>query len=84
MKKITSKLSPALVRKRPPVEVYREQLEKSLEKLTFEEVSLAAADFNLTTKLNQAAGFQYGKIESELGFVYQIFEFIIFFKLSDF
>ena len=41
--------------------------DKSLQKLAFEEVSISANDFNLTTKLNQAAGFQYGKIESELG-----------------
>ena len=39
----------------------------SLQKLTYDEVAIAANDFNLTTKLNQAAGFQYGKIESELG-----------------
>ena len=45
----------------------REEFEKNLEKLVFEEISLAAQDFNLTTKLNQAAGFQFGKVESELG-----------------
>ena len=39
----------------------------SLQKLTYDEVAIAANDFNLTIKLNQAAGFQYGKIESELG-----------------
>lgn len=37
--------------------------------MVFEELVIAAQDFNLTTKLNQAAGFQYGKIESELGAV---------------
>ena len=45
----------------------REEFEKNLEKLVFEEISLASQDYNLTTKLNQAAGFQFGKVESELG-----------------
>ena len=42
----------------------REEFEKNLEKL---EISLASQDYNLTTKLNQAARFQFGKVESELG-----------------
>ena len=37
--------------------------------MTFEEVAHVASDFHLTTKLNQAAAFQYGKVESELGAV---------------
>ena len=45
----------------------REEFEKNLEKLVFEEISLASQDYNLTTKLNQAAGFQFGKVGSELG-----------------
>jgi len=63
-------LSPLLQRpKKTPVLSYRHQLDEALEKLTFEEVSHVASDFHLTTKLNQAAAFQYGKVESELGAV---------------
>merc|ERR1711962_294683 len=65
--KESTPLSPLLVKKEASLASKREEFEKNLEKLVFEEISLAAQDFNLTTKLNQAAGFQYGKVESELG-----------------
>merc|ERR1711990_501387 len=65
--KESTPISPLLMKKEVLLVSKREEFEKNLEKLVFEEISLVSQDFNLTTKLNQAAGFQFGKVESELG-----------------
>lgn len=43
------------------------EFERNTSQLINQQIILAAQDFNCTTKMNRAAGFQYGKIESELG-----------------
>lgn len=45
----------------------RAAFKESSESMIYEILTVPVEEFNLTTKMNRAAGFQYGKLESELG-----------------
>lgn len=49
------------------LETSRNAFKESYENMVYEILTVPVEEFNLTTKMNRAAGFQYGRLESELG-----------------